>query len=1660
MESAKSDSRQQVQRSGCGFFRRYFVGVQASACLSRVFSPLCSLKAGLQQTKPQPRSGRVSIALSNRPWSGLRAIHPGFGLADAAWVRVLSAWLLIVSWTCGAWGQAENAAKYLNVFQPAPSDVRRPLMYAEKAIQESRYSDAALRLGQLLMNESPDDPEAQDYFLVGVEESETALVTQRLKAKAQQMIADLPLQGRQAYELQFGAQARALLDEALIQEDDLKLGDVIRRFFHTRAGYEASLLAGRSELAQGRPLAAALHLQRLADVPAAVAAFDPELSLLLATCWWYARAPEQAQAVLLGLKSRLPRASLRLGGRDTAVFTDDSRALAWLEELVGSAGGLAVPEAGQWVMYRGNSQRNARSRGSLPMTNFRWLVPTTIDREDEKVVERMARQYRDEGRAAIPALQPLAAGNVVVMRTPGKLLGVDFASGKRIWVWPPWEDDSDDSAELYQGDMKRFRMAVLGDRAQELQQRIWDDALYGQISSDGRSVFVLDELGFAPSLSNPARQMIIAQGGIAFRHPGAPQSSNQLVSLSLARQGAAQWIVGGESGEDEPKLAGVFFLGPPLPLQDRLYAIAEFNGEIRLVVLESKTGRLQWQQQLAHADNRTIQVDAGRRLSGATPSYDGGVLVCPTSAGAVVGVDATTRSLLWGFQYVKRPEANQQQFFGFAPLNVAPLKPAGSRWADATITLADGRVLVTAVESDQLYCLDVRTGRPAWPAQERDDRLYVACVHEGQAVFAGVNRVSAVRLSDGQPAWPSPVALSQAPSGRGFYSDHFYFLPTLGAELLKIDLAKGEIVQRTDTALVLGNLVCFRDEILSQGPDCLSVFWQSEPLRRHVEKTLAEKPDDVAALAKFGELLLQEGKRPQAIETFRKARQLSPDDETVRLLLSNAILTSLREDFAASVALALEAERLIDRPSQQSEYLRIMAGGWQRQGAFKKAFDAYLELAKLRSDLQHSGGAAEMELERVDRNWNIRADLWLQARFGELLRTAGGAELAAMDQTIQQAFDLALAGGDVSALRKAERLFGMHAGAEEVRLRLARQLVKSGELLEAELLLSRLEESGNAAARAAAVAALADLMVLTRQNDVALRYYRTLADGYGDTVCRDGKTGRQLYEEAAATAGIREAIERSQPWPAGKVEVSDSQDRVSQNVSFRRVFACAERQRTGPCPTGLAVFYDQTRNAILIQDGSGSVILNVSLGSHKLAASDFSPAHFRVRGHLLLVSMGMEVLAIDMLRAVGAIGRPAEAVLWRHDLVRPNIAGNMYQTQLQVQPLLHPWGRNRLVFVNLQKELAGATGPLLDSAAYFIEGRALICADPLTGDTLWSRDGLPAGSDLFGDGEWIFVVPPGGDAALVFHSLDGAQAESRPSEPLANRWATWGRHVLAWKPKAAGDKPAEQTPDDAAETAKLSQLALDLWLYDALTGDEIWREQLPAGTRGSLVDGDEVALLQPDGRLIVRSLRRAEPVFEARLSPEANLRSVHVLGSQDQYLVATNRVDQIPANHPPIQIRSITTGGEVPLVTGQLYAFDRRTGQPSWPAPVAIDRFGLPMDQPSETPVLLLLRQFTPAAAQGPRREQTSILCLDRRDGKPLLDKPDIPSQTNAFELVADRRKQSVTIGLPAKTFVIKLSDSAASAVPDAPSPAPAPVEKPPEQTPPAQPENAKPNGG
>ncbi len=1478
------------------------------------------------------------------------------------------------------------------VFVPAPSDVRRPWMRASRAIDEGRYSDAAFELGRLLANEATDQAEGQDFFLPGTDADRSGATTS-LRGEVARMLAQLPAAGRQAYELQFGTQARALLDEAVSAGDAGLLEEVIRRFFHTRAGQEATLLAGRTALSRGQAMVAARHLQRLADSPQSAARFEPELSLLLATSWLYADMPERAQQALTEFQERTDLDAVTFAGNTIPMFEQAADFLEWLDSRIQADSHPLGRDLTEWLVYRGNPQRNAQAPGSLPLLNPRWRVPTCTERQDEQMVEKLVRQYRDESRATLPAVQPLAVGETILMRTPQKLMGVDFSSGKRIWVWPPWETET---AEVSLTGPQGARLAQTS-REQQLHQRLWDDAAHGQVSSDGRSVFLIHDLGYAAEGQlAAANRVFIGRVGARGGDAADPRSTNQLVSLSLARQGAAQWIVGGEDGEDEPQLAGAFFLGAPLPLDGHLYALAEFHGEIRLVVLNAANGRLEWQQQLAHVESQQIEVDSRRRLAGATPSYEGGVLLCPTSAGALVAVDLASRSLLWGYSYVPVPDRSQQRGFGIARLQARASMPQGARWADATVTVAGGRVLLTPVETDELHGLDLLTGERLWEPQPRDGRLFLACIHHDLAVFVSNDQVTALRLADGQPAWESPVELTDPPSGRGFYNGQAYFLPTTGSELLKIalDQEQAGIARRLPTRTIMGNLIAYRDEIVSHGPDWLSIYHQSEPLRARVEQQLAENPDDVQALAHYGELLVAQGQTLEAIETLRQVCQLDPENQTARQLLVETLLSALEEDFVSRLDTVDEIQRLTEHPGKRSRLLRLLAGGWQQQGEIERAFGAYIELADLQESLFEQGGSFDWQADEVERGWSCRPERWLEGRLRELLAAAEPEPRQRLEQELALWRDAAEQ--DNAARRRFLRYFSQHPAADSLHLNQAAEMVAGGEAIAAQLLLTRLETHPEDAIRRKALALMAQLLVRTAQEDQALAYYSQLAEHWSDQVCWDGKTGQQLVTAASRLPGFEQAQRRAEPWPPGEVEVSQSSETGNRYPSYRRVFSCQLRQQSGPAPRGLRVFYDQHPNSLIVRDGQGATLLNLNLGTRRLNTADFGLTHFRLHGHLLVVSLGVELLAIDLIQAAR---NPNDPILWRKELISPVPGATPFQMQVRVHALRHPWGDTRRVFADQDEQLQGVTGPLTARELIYMNSRELIAADPLTGETIWSREQVPPGSDVFGDEEYVFVVPPQSAEARVFQTLDGKKLGRRQVDSLPQRWSTWGRHVLAW---------SEQ------------QDAMILRVYDAWTGESIWREDLPKNAKATLIEDDEVAILQADGRFLIRSLQDDQTRLEADLEPEPGLLSLHVIRSRKQYLLVTNRTAPVEPNTPAAQIRTVISGLATPLITGHAYAFDRESGQPMWPEPQPVERFGFPIDQPAETPVLLFLRQQQPGTGGGARQQHTSVWVLDRNTGQVVLDDIQIPTQTYTYDMVADRVERTVTLGMPTRTLTLQ----------------------------------------
>ena len=1497
-----------------------------------------------------------------------------------------------------------DEAELFAAFPPAPREKKQMLARAREALDEKRNSDAVEYLGRILVGEDDEteDERAQDYFIPVPDGTGQ---WSSLKTEARRMLGSMPKDGRDIYELQYGARARRMLDDALGSGDAKSLNDVARLYFHTQAGYEAAVLAGRYNLDQGRPLAAALSFERVAETPAA-GQFEPELSLLLATSWLYADLPRKADAALRSLKRRMPDTTIRVGATQTGLFGEQQDAVAWLEGIVGPRRSRTPLAASDWLMHRGGPNRNVPSSGGVPLANYRWRLPTVNDPSDETLVRQLTAQMNDQGVAALPSLHVLAVGDTVVMRTSKRLMGVDFATGKRVWEFP-YFDLGDATTHGETAVDTAANAAAL--RAGELAQRMWEDAPYGQMSSDGDSVFLLDDMGYAAFDS----RNVVVVGGRIIPNPNAPRSYNQLVACNLRREGALRWKIGGATGEDEPKLAGAFFLGAPLPHQGELYVLAEMNNEIRLVVLDAKSGRLEWSQQLALVETNPIEVDSARRLAGASPSLADGVLVCPTSNGAVVGVDLATRTLLWGFSYPRHGDAgNVSRARRVRAIRTG--QPLGSRWIDATVTIAEGKVILTPVESDETYCLDLLTGRPVWlPGQKRNNLLYLASVKDGVAVYVGSDTVAGRRLDDFAPAWPEDVKLPAPPSGRGFASGDHYYVPTSDARLVQLNVREGRIERVVPTGRVLGNLVCHNGQVLAQGADWLLALYQAQPLWAVVEARLDKNPDDAWALTRRAELLLQEGRRDEALANLRRARALEPDDDSIRALLVDSMMQALHDDFAAHQHLATELEPLIERPSQRTKFLALVASRLEQAGQFDAAFDTWLKLAELEVELNSdvASEAAGPILDRFEPHLRVRVDRWVSVQGPRLLQHVGMPRRDRLDRLVAARLETALSIDTPRALRALVETFGFHPLADRARLRLAAKLEDAGEWLEAEQLLIPLVAASEPAIAGPATVQLARVYENAKLFGDAAALYRRLAERWPDTVCFDDMTGTQVVESLAANSAVSARLAPVAPWPAGEVVIREGAGETAPVLPSRSVFRVELRQASGPLPIGAQATLDPQRYFALY-DGRGARVARVALAQavdSRNYVQNYRLAHARGHGHVLVLSLGFECVAVDALRAAAGLD---DAVLWRHELATalPETPANRaIRRRVQPRKVSNAWGESRYVATDSQGQRVGETGPLLSTGLCLLSGRELVCIDPISGETIWSRDDVPADAELFGDDEFLFVMGEGSGEVVVVSPLDGRLLGTRLLPMDEERWTTHGRRVLTWS----------QQNDE-----------MRLRLYDVWAQRDVWVRNYPVGTRGTLVEQDEVATLRPDGSCEILSLEEDRPTLATQLEPEPSLESIVVLRSADRYLLMTS--EPIVREAADLRIEAAPGGYHAPLVNGRLYALDRSTGDPTWPAPAVVSQFGLPLDQPRESPFALFLRHITTTGGRAPRATRTSVVALDKRDGRVVFQRDDIPTTTGAYALLAEPHHQSVTLLLPGKAYTMDLTDQPAPPSPPA----------------------------
>ncbi|HEX5442969.1 MAG TPA: PQQ-binding-like beta-propeller repeat protein [Pirellulales bacterium] len=1472
-----------------------------------------------------------------------------------------------------------------SVFYPPDRETLQKLSLAKELIEQERYGEAVRLLSDIL--ESP-----EDYFFQPDRQERNY---RSLKGEAQRLLGAMPAEGKASYELQFGAEARRMLDAAVDRGDLSGVAEVSRKYFHTRAGYEATYLLGVAQLQRGEPLAAALSLGRL-QATSAAEQFDPSLSLNLALCWARAGRAEPAVSLLKDLNRRMPDAAFRVAGAERKGFASDAQARAWLAE-VAPPGGVEL-DASQWSMYRGSPSRNAPSAGSSPLLNRRWSVPVADHPRVEELLGKLAQDHVEQSSRLLPGLHPLAVRDYVFMRSLTGLVGVDFHTGKRIWVENEKEQQTNSLVDaLAQPPGSRGSAAL----ANWLERRVWDSAVYGTLASDGEMIYCIDEPDQGSFTDESAaieqqmhRQMLFNPR--PFTRGSAVHGHNRLVAYEIASQGKLVGEIDTRPGDIAHALSGGFFLGPPLPLGGRLYVLAEVKGEIRLFVLDPKKLRgdseaakddlpIEWSQQLVVLDPVVFE-EPLRRLAGATPSFSDGILVCPTSAGAVVAVDLTTRSLLWGYQYPRAMDAFNRRLMIRIPGMQATGEPAeDDRWADASVTIADGHVLLSPLESSEIYCLSLTDGTLRWH-KPRDDGLYIACVYDGKAVIVGSRSVKALKLADGESAWPSSLALpaggasGSTPSGRGFYNNNRYYLPLSSAEVVAIDLDQGQIVarSRSRTGTVPGNLICYQGAVISQGVDHVESFYQLDELRQQVADTLANAPDDAEALARQGELLLDEGKFDEAVTELRRSYERQPDPRT-RELLVDGMLESLRLDFARHRKLVGEIERLADQPAEHAKLARLLAGGLQETGEIAAAFDAYLRMVDLKSDPQPS--------ERVESGLSVRRDRWVRARLSQLYDAASADDRQAMQTQIAQFLAQSGEAQDPAMLKRFVGYFAYHPLADEARQRLAEQSLAAKNWLEAEHWLRQLERSAEPSRQRAAVARLAQSLCDAGRPADARVYYEQLAGRWADEICLAGRRGREIARDLAARPQVARHFVRDADWPQGKVEI---QSEKAQNAQAVRSVPIEFRGSLRPFfeQATIEVDANMQQNTLLGRDSQGREQWRLPLRDRNdNMGVNPSIDYVRADGHLVVLSLGYQLVGIDTLGTPNVGAR----TLWKHE-ISESLGG--LPRQFAMNPRLNArfgMGAQRMQPVDSNGRPVGNTSPITSELICFQRMRELMAVDPLTGEIVWTRHDVPSGCELFGDEELLFAVPPGATEAIVLRALDGEDLGRRELPVSEKRMLTRGRLVLDWEPATKG---------------KGRLRLLDVWKQNA-----VWTKEFDGQARFHPAADEAVAVLERNGHLTVLSLADGEVTIDEKL-PVEKFAEVYLLRSPQIDVVVVNRQQNRNANLNVMPAPMNAAGAAGAVINGMVYGFDRQTGKKLWGREVV--RKAIALNRPADLPVVLFAGN-TQRAGRMPQQLQGELAVMDKRTGKMLLEKK--VNQIMAVDATCDLEKHEVTVHTPHEIF-------------------------------------------
>ncbi|PHQ35371.1 oxidoreductase [Rhodopirellula bahusiensis] len=1528
-------------------------------------------------------------------------------------------------------------------FLPPPRSMRQIIRDAEEAIEQERYSDAVVRLGDLLLR-SDDNPYSeilQDYYFpiadaddeseddvqpgqplenqegmldrngrrIGEDEDQAEALA-RLQSRlprslmeyVRDVIGELPGEGLEIYELRYGPLAGKLLDEAGPARDWKTVERVRRETFHTEAGYKASVLLAVREWTLGNPLACSFLLDDLVSQQRIVDQVGESVVTL--------------HAIACARADRMIPTPLEFPKSFTSLFpkVEDADEVAWKEWVrAQSESDLVTAEslAENYPILGGRADRNGSDSGQMPLSNPRWMVESSASPRQERMIQEKTQQLKATGQLPPPSWTPLRVGDQLLMRTTQRLLGVDFRTGKRVWQYP-WFAPAETSLSTELADP----MEEEEDPVDILVQRVWNDVPFGQISSDGERVFMIDNLG-----------KIEIERFSPFASRGMSSLANTLVALGLGNEGKILWRLG--KSETTPSvLSEAFFLGPPLPFRGDLYVMAEIAGEVVLLCLDPADGSVQWQQVLVAVESGGIGADPVRRVAGAMPTYHNGLLICPTGAGATVAVNLIDRTIRWGNQI---PRSQEFVHSIYRPNTRVSANQLSRRWTHSLAIAKGTSVVLTPIECDRLQVLDVLSGRNRFTPKNRIRLAYVAGVKDDLYFVVGADEVSACSLNDGSEVWSTPTNLvrpGQRISGRGVFGNDRYYLPTTTDELIEISLKNGEVLQRRTVRFPLGNLIAVDGELISQSATMVAVAYGERSLQPRVDALLQKDPENFFALVRKAELLIEQEERPQALKLLRKARELDPDNDEVIMLSVEAMLGSLRQNPSDSNVDLEALMKLIDQPEQRAELLVLQIKGAIERSPesidHPKALELLLDLSQL--VLQHPTLNRDMDAVFPNAARQFTVDDWISARVARLVSTASEDELTGMTGKIESLVS-SRGNMDGAALMRTLQHFSPVVGATSG---LRRDMAARALLMEDGLLAERL-------IWAETLATDESLQSLSNERLLMLAKLYSKEAWNLDRLAIGELLSQRLSdnEPVGADTFIEDALQAN-PIRGRDYDMGEQWPRNVnlewQSMRMPRSSGMMMNDRRYAKTTHL--MGRQLRGWSAMSDNMNSLALMNPYGIHRsIPIEGFSGMRslgneLTYSGGLMLLLTQSELIAIDLFRTLGANGE--EAIRWRRTL------GTDGQPVAKRRSAATPFGnqiyRNMMVSATADNgEAQLILGPVLGDRLFLLQGTELICLDAVSGEERWRTPTEAVGNAVVHANGRVLVVSKTQNQIESYDIHDGGLLGIQ-KRSIGSVIASLGSHVLTvTQVRKNAELPADATEEMRAgfEAAKEMHDPHSVELIDMSTGETVLfrvadsQNVNDASAYAEVTDGRYFTLLDHTGRTTIWDLLSGREIADVMVPARQGLYGVSVMSIQDQMLV-------LPRHRKPnrdlASLRSVAVSGgaSVQPITA-MHSISTVDGSIRWSRSFD-DAWGCTVEQPWVTPMLLLVRAHLTVPGNGVRRRQMDVMGISTVDGETLheIERKETNSNTNVIEsrvkLIPHRNTMLAEIQLELLTYTFK----------------------------------------